>query len=102
MVFFIGVVADSDEADSEFKIAKLEVLERPIDFFTGDDGSGKGLLLGLVVRFVEIGCDCDVPVGVGKGRPRFGEGGSGGRATVAGIASLGKGLLDPGDGLSAD
>ena len=43
-----------------------------------------------------------VPEGVGKGRPRFGEGGSDGRAPVACIASLGKGLVDPGDGLSAD
>ena len=40
-----------------------------------------------------------VPVGVGKGRPRFGEGGSDEGATVACIASVGKG---PGDGLSAD
>jgi hypothetical protein len=39
-------------------MAKLEVLERPTDFFTGDEGSGKGLLLGLVVRFVVIGCGC--------------------------------------------
>ena len=33
---------------------------------------------------------------MGKGRPRFGEGGSDGRAIVACISSLGKGLLDPG------
>ena len=36
-------------------MAKLEVLESATDFFTGDEGSGNGLLLGLVVRFVVIG-----------------------------------------------
>lgn len=43
-----------------------------------------------------------VPLGVGKGRPRFGESESDEGATVACIASVGKGLLDPGDGLSTD
>jgi hypothetical protein len=102
------------------------------DFFTGlwDEGAGKGLLLGLGVRgcgcdemdgWVEkaeferelenpcgslprstIACLPVVPVGVGKGRPRFGESESDEGATVACIASVGKGLLDLGDGLSAD
>ena len=118
-------------------MAKLEVLESPTVFFTGDEGAGKGLLLGLVVRFVVIGCGCCccdemddwvgkaefareleyscgslprstidclpvVPVGVGKGRPRFGEGGSDEGATAVCMASLGKGPLDPGDGLSVN
>lgn len=43
-------------------MAKLEVLESPTGsgFFTGlrDEGAGKGLLLGLGVRFVMIGCGC--------------------------------------------
>ena len=40
-------------------MAKLDVLESPTDFFTGDEGAGKGLLLGLVVRAVVIGSGCD-------------------------------------------
>ena len=38
------------------------------------------------------------PVGVGKGRPRVGEGGF----EVGCVACVGKGLLGPEDGLSAD
>jgi hypothetical protein len=140
VVLPLGIV-DTDEAvDAEFRMAKLEVLESPTDsdFFTGlwDEGAGKGLLLGLGVRFVVTGCGCDVidgwvekaefaselelenpcgslprsteaclpvaPVGVGKGRPRFGESESDEGATATCIASRGKDLLDPGDGLSAD
>ena len=39
---------------------------------------------------------------MGKGRPRFGESESDDGATAVCIASVGKGLPDPVDGLSAD
>ena len=39
---------------------------------------------------------------MGKGRPRFGESEFDDGPTVVCMASVGKGLLDPGDGMSAD
>ena len=43
-----------------------------------------------------------VPVGMGKGRPRFGEDEFDEGATDGCIASVGKGLLDRGNGLSVN
>ena len=97
------------------------------DFFSRlrTEGAGKNLLLGLCSFFVVFGCGCDelaeiarelentcgsiprstvaclpvVLVGVGKGRPRFREDEVDEGATDACVR---KGLLDPGDELSAD
>ena len=49
-----------------------------------------------------LACSSVVPVCVGKGRLCFGECEFDEGASVACIASVGRALLDPGDGLSAD
>jgi hypothetical protein len=50
----------------------------------------------------EFARELENPCGsIPRSRPRFGEGRSD-EGAVACIASLGKGLLDPGDGMSAD
>ena len=61
----LGIVLTAGGKPGNLFQGKLEVgafsfvgLLDSTDFFTKDESAGKGLLLGLVVCFVVIGCGC--------------------------------------------